>query len=111
MLIVEDEPLIAMQLEELLTEFRCLCASVTGVAQSFEMLEKIHFNAAFLDLNLGGQSSLPVAEALRARGTPFAFITGYADAELPSELAAVPIIAKPFTEVEVERCLRAMAIS
>lgn len=110
-LIVEDEPLIAMQLEEMLGEFGCLCATAANVADGLEVLQKISFNAAFVDVNLNGAPSLPIAEVLRERGTPFVFVSGYGASEVPSEHAAAPLITKPFTEAEMIRCLRLMALA
>lgn len=97
-LIVEDELLIALQLESELTErgYR-----IVGPAQSLEegldLTRSERFDAALLDINLGQDSSLPIAEELAAAGTPFAFMTGYSDTLLiPPHLRTIPAIRKPF---------------
>jgi DNA-binding response OmpR family regulator len=95
---VEDELLIALQLESELTErgYRSV-----GPAQSLEegldLTRSERFDAALLDINLGQDSSLPIAEELTAAGTPFAFMTGYSDTLLiPPHLRTIPAIRKPF---------------
>jgi len=97
-LVVEDELLIALQLESELAErgYR-----IVGPAQSLEegldLTRSERFDAAVLDINLGEESSLPIAEELAAAGTPFAFMTGYPDTLLiPPHLRTIPAIRKPF---------------
>jgi hypothetical protein len=52
-------------------------------------------DAAILDVNLAGESVYPVAEMLRARGVPFAFMTGYGSASIDPRFASVPVLQKP----------------
>jgi FixJ family two-component response regulator len=50
-----------------------------------------------LDVNLGDHTSAPVAEALRSRGVPFVFATGYGDSVMiPDSLKNVPVVRKPY---------------
>ena len=62
-------------------------------------------DAAILDVNLGGEMVFPLAEALRDRGVPFMFATGYDSWALPPAYADVPRCEKPF---DVGRCLRTL---
>ena len=76
-LIVEDEPLIAMLLEDFI---RTLGFQVSGGAESLaaalECVETGCFDAAILDVNLHGRDSWPVADALARRDIPFVIATG-----------------------------------
>jgi hypothetical protein len=52
-------------------------------------------DAAVLDINLHGDMTYPLADALRSRGVPFLFATGYDDGHLPPEYADIPRCEKP----------------
>ena len=61
---------------------------------------------AVLDVNLGAETSVPVARALRASGVPFVFATGYgSDFSLPEDLSGVPVVNKPYDIAEILRKL------
>ena len=109
-LVVEDETLVAMQLEDMLADHGCVVAGVAGrIAQALEMVadEEMALGAAILDVNLAGQPSFPIAEALAAKGAPFVFATGYGAGGLPEEWRARPTLQKPFGHDEVGRLLAA----
>ncbi|ARS25768.1 response regulator [Sphingomonas sp. KC8] len=98
-LVVEDEPLIAMVLEDYL---ECLGHGSAGTADSVEAaLAKVAdggFDAVILDLHLrNGEASWPVADALMAVNKPFLLATGGHLEAPPSRHAAVPVLTKPFT--------------
>ena len=107
-LVIEDEALIAMLLEDQLAELGC---EIAGVAARFDdALEKataLAFDVAILDVNLSGKESFPIAEALRARGMPFVFATGYGATALPETLRSVPIVRKPYQLQQLAVVLRA----
>jgi CheY-like chemotaxis protein len=107
-LVVEDESMVTMLLQDFLEDMGC---EVVGVASRLkEALEKsaaLTFDVAILDVNLNGQQTLPVAQALLARGRAFVFATGYAATTVPPEFRAVPILQKPFQQEDLERALRA----
>jgi CheY-like chemotaxis protein len=87
--------LLALELESGLTEAG---AKVVGTAASLAEAQKmlsLSFDVAFLDANLNGESEMPVAEALRARGSPFIVATGYGDAAAPEGVDA-PVVRKPY---------------
>jgi CheY-like chemotaxis protein len=98
-LVVEDEPLIAMMLEDFLDALGYrLAATVDGVSDALAQIEQGGFDAALLDVNLrDGETSWPVAEALRTRGHPFVLATGGGSDGVPEQFTNVPVLAKPYT--------------
>lgn len=97
-LIVEDEPLIAMQLESLIHELGFI---VVGPARDLEsarkLLEDEEVDSAILDILLDGQSSLPIADELARSGRPWIFTTGFTSPDLESRYPGVPLVNKPFS--------------
>jgi CheY-like chemotaxis protein len=108
-LVVEDEFIIAMDLDRILQRhgFRVLGLAGT-VAQALQMLARETPDVALLDVNLKGEPVTPVAEALRARGVPFVLVSAYnRPPQLAAEiLAAAPNVGKPMME---HRLLAALA--
>lgn len=103
-LVVEDETLVALLLEELLTTLGCaVVGPAPSLAEALLLAEGDGFDAALLDVNLAGEASHPVADALAARGKPFAYATGYGTAEVRPDDAHRPLLQKPFTRRELER--------
>jgi CheY-like chemotaxis protein len=69
-------------------------------------------DAALLDVNVAGRQVFPIAEALKARGVPFVFSTGYGEGGLPDEWRGQATIQKPFTEAAVRDALmKAMGVA
>ena len=90
-LVVEDEMMILMIIEDMLADLGC--ESVTAAAtvdQALALIDAQVFDAAMLDMNLNGNNSHPVADALAARGVPFVFLTGYDARAIPDAYAGVP---------------------
>src|SRR5690242_12307025 len=78
LLVVEDEMLIAMTIEDVLSDLGCtVVGPASSVAKAMDLLGKEEIDGAILDLNLKGEQAIPVAQALQDRGTPFFFLTGY----------------------------------
>ena len=109
-LIVEDEPLIAMMLEDFLDVLdKQACGTADTVATALARVEQGGIDAAILDLNLrGGEKSTAVAEALAARGIPFVFATGGSEDSLDPRFADRPCLSKPFTMDGVQRALASL---
>ena len=103
-LLVEDEPLIAMMLEDFLDILgRQVAGSADTVAGALAVIEDGGVEAAILDLNLrGGEKSTPIAEALDERGIPFLFATGGSDDSVDERFRGRPCLHKPFTMDGVE---------
>ena len=104
-LIVEDEPLIAMMLEDFLDALdREVAGSVDSVAGALELVGQGGFDAAILDVNLrGGEQCWPVADALAKAGVPFVIATG-GDA-IAEPHRGRPVLSKPFTMANVDQAL------
>jgi CheY-like chemotaxis protein len=97
-LIVEDEPLIAMMLEDFIQSLgHKVSASCDNVASALKEVAKGEFDLAILDVNLKGESVWPVAAALREKGIAFVLATGGHVDPPPPEFRNVPTIEKPYT--------------
>ena len=97
-LIVEDEPLIAMMLEDFILSLgHEVSGNCDSVGAALKEVERSSFDLAILDVNLKGESVWPVATALRAKGTPFVLASGGHVDPPPKEFLDVPMIEKPYT--------------
>jgi DNA-binding NtrC family response regulator len=108
-LVVEDETLVAMLLEDMIGELGgTVMGTVSRLADALKIVSDrtTGIDVAVLDVNLGGEEAFPVAEALAARGVPFAFSTGYGNAGLPAAWRGRPTLQKPFTHEQVRAVLR-----
>ena len=107
-LIVEDEALVAMLLEDMLSDLGCVVAgAVSTVAEAVALARDaaVAIDVAILDVNLGRDSSAPVAEALAERDVPFVFATGYGESGVPEAFRGRPALQKPFGMHDVARLL------
>jgi DNA-binding response OmpR family regulator len=94
-LVVEDEFLLALQLEELVES---LGGRVRGPYRSLDRAMEARredFDLAILDINLGGAMVYPLADDLAERGVPFIFLSGYSGANLPERFRSVTRLSKP----------------
>ncbi len=97
-LIVEDEPLIAMMLEDFILSLGYEVAGpCESVSEALAAVASKDFDLAILDVNLKGESVWPVASALRERGIPFVLASGGHVEPPPAEFAETPMIEKPYT--------------
>ncbi|NOT40068.1 MAG: response regulator [Alphaproteobacteria bacterium] len=95
-LIVDDEPIIALDLEQGLVNAGYEIAGVTGkIEKALSVVASGACDAAILDANLGGASATPIAAALTARGLPFLVLSGYSAHQQPEALRAAPHLQKP----------------
>ena len=109
-LVVEDEMLIGMLLEDMLTDMGFqVVAIVPRLKEALAAVERESFDLAVLDVHLHGESAFPVAEALIAKGVPFIFATGYGERGLPESYRNRPVLQKPFAKDDLERLLKALA--
>ncbi len=108
-LVIEDEPLIAMMIEDFidLLGYR-LAGSCDSVDEALAIIAVDEFEAAILDVNLRDGVCWPVADALKARGIPFVIASGGHVDPPPATHADVPTLAKPFTLDNVESALGAL---
>ncbi len=107
-LIVEDEPLIAMMLEDFLESLgHSIAATCDSVDTAMVEVEKGGFDVAILDVNLKGENVWPVAIRLKEQGVPFVIASGGHVDPPPSEFASVPLIEKPYTVDRVTPAIEA----
>jgi DNA-binding response OmpR family regulator len=109
-LIVEDEPLIAMMLEDFLDAGGMEPAGISDTVESaLAVAREGGFDAAILDVNLsGGQKSWPVAQLLVEQGIPFIFATGGGDNDIDPAYRDRPTITKPYSLEGVNSALEAL---
>lgn len=96
-LVVEDEMLVLLMTEGMLADLGC--ESVTAAAtvdQALALIDGQTFDAAIVDMNLRGDKSHAVADALAARGVPFVFATGYSSQNMRVADRDRPVLKKPF---------------
>lgn len=106
-LIVEDEPILAFALEELLIEAEFEIVGVaTRLEKALAFIESGVCDAAILDANLAGVSAGPAALALAARGLPFLVLSGYSPDQLSNAFAGAPCLQKPCKPERLVAALR-----
>jgi DNA-binding response OmpR family regulator len=107
-LLVEDEFLLALQLEELLQSHG---GAVRGpyrkLDDAMNAAQREVFDFAILDINLSGTMVYPLADQLLARGIPFLFLTGYSQANMPEQFHGVTRLNKPCDPAQLIATLRA----
>ncbi len=94
-LVIEDEPLIALELESLLEDLGFAVEGRGSTLAEAWVLADLCVDVAVIDVNLAGQMSLGLAETLRRRGAHVIFCTGYTAIDLPPTLAGAPVLVKP----------------
>src|ERR1700742_702063 len=96
-LVVEDEPMIVMLFEDMLSDLGCVAIGPAyNAAQALAFIESERLDAAILDVNLGGERTTPVAELLHAKGIPFFFATGYGAGGVTGQFDQHLVLTKPF---------------
>jgi CheY-like chemotaxis protein len=105
-LLVEDQMIVAMQIEDMLRAAGCEVVGPVGTLQAAMALahEEV-LDAAVLDVNLDGDKVFPAAEELQARGIPFILATGYGESTLPEKWRDQPRLSKPFLGEQLEQLL------
>jgi two-component sensor histidine kinase/CheY-like chemotaxis protein len=104
-LVVEDEPFVALQLQtDLEGEGHEVIGPAANLAHGLQLASSEGLDAALIDIRLGGDTSATIADQLLARQIPFAFATGYSDSSmLPEHLHTVPRLRKPYAREDVRR--------
>jgi two-component sensor histidine kinase/CheY-like chemotaxis protein len=108
-LLVEDEPLVAMMLADMLTELGHMVdgpysrlKDAMGAARSGDI------QAGILDVNLAGETVYGLADVLNGRGIPFVFVTGYSADSIDRRFAHVPVLQKPIERQKLQAILAGM---
>lgn len=109
-LIVEDELLIAMLVEQMVEDLGyAVVGPAMTVDEALSLIDRENVDCAVLDMNLGhGVSSIPVANALRAKNIPFLFASGYGSKGTAENLSAAPVLNKPFLTHDLEKALHSI---
>lgn len=109
-LLVEDEAMIAMLVEDMLTDSGAtVVGPAGGVKAALEAISSEQIDGALLDVNLGGEQSFDVADALARRRIPFVFVTGYGGQGVRERYPDAPTLQKPFVTSDLERALSTLA--
>ena len=105
-LLVEDQMIVAIEVEDMLREFGCVVVGPVGtLKQALRLAERERLDAAVLDVSLDGETIFPVAEELQKRRIPFIFATGYAEHTLPEKWQRLPRLAKPFKRDQLKKLI------
>jgi len=109
-LVVEDEPIIALSLEDVLSGFGAeVVGPVSAVEPALALIADNGLDGALLDVNLAGERCDRVAARLSAEGVPFVLATGYG-VEARETFPGAPVLCKPYRDEDIERELtRALA--
>ncbi|MGL4395472.1 MAG: PAS domain-containing protein [Hyphomicrobium sp.] len=108
-LIIEDEPMIAMELEEILADAGFTVAGqAMSVDDAVTAVNTLSFDAAIVDGNLLGQPVDRVVAALQARNAPFVMVTGFRRQNLPSTCAEAPVLMKPIQPSQLSTVLHSV---
>jgi CheY-like chemotaxis protein len=103
-LVVEDEVMILMMIEDMLSDLGCTAVvAAATISKALALVAEQEFDAAMLDLNLNGNSTYEVADALAARGVPFFFSTGNNLHGIREEYRDLLVLRKPFTGDDLAR--------
>ena len=110
-LIVEDSYLLALTLEDMLTEAGAAVVAIApSVAVALQAMGQQTIDIACLDINLGYETSFPVADALAMRGIPFVFVSAYEPDVVPPAHRHRPFVGKIEAHLSLvsacQQCLR-----
>ena len=108
--LVEDEPLVALVLKDMLGELGCVIQGVARtVSQALTQLASSSPpTAAILDVHLRGEMVFPVADMLKQRGVPFVFSTGCSPGDLEQRYRDIAILHKPYDADALAAALNAL---
>jgi CheY-like chemotaxis protein len=108
-LVVEDEPIVAMCLEDMLLDLGyAVVGPATNIAQALTMATQESFDCAILDVNINSERSFVVADELVRRAIPYIFATGYADGGIEDAHSHATVIGKPYRQAQIEEAVLAM---
>jgi CheY-like chemotaxis protein len=110
-LVVEDELMIRMLLEGMLTDLgHSVAAEAGGIEEALTLARDAEFDVAVLDVNLNGKPITPVVEILVARGLPFVFASGYGQRGVPEPYRDNPTLQKPFQSDALAKAIEQAAL-
>jgi DNA-binding response OmpR family regulator len=100
-LVIEDEPLIALMIEDMLRDHGLAVSVAMQLEPASEMARTVAFDCAILDIFLHGMRSFAVADILAGRGIPFMFTTGGSKGAIDARFKDRAVLTKPFAEDEL----------
>ena len=105
-LIVEDDAIIAMMVEDMLSEMGCeIVGTAARLEAAVEKARTLDLDLAMLDVNLDGRETFPVADVLAERGVPFVFSTGYGAHVTSGRYEGAPTLQKPYETRALEQAV------
>jgi DNA-binding response OmpR family regulator len=108
-LIVEDDPMAAMDMEAIARGAGYeVQGPVNSIEAALQLIATAQPGTAVLDIALGAESCVPVAEELQRRRVPFVFVSGYSADVLPQPLRSRPFLRKPFAPEALRRILASL---
>ena len=112
-LVLDDEAMVLLLIEDMLQELGCaVVGPFARATDALRLIDQLPPEAALLDVNLShGETGYVVADALAARGVPFAFVTGYDPAALREPHRTRPLLQKPFRMEALAKLLATLAAS
>jgi CheY-like chemotaxis protein len=107
-LLVEDDPLIRLDLETSLVELGAIVTAAPNVGKALEALDGSALDFAVLDFELGAETSEPIAQAAQARNIPFLYLSGYSEYdERFARWPEIRVLAKPLSVARIARGIEA----
>lgn len=108
-LLVEDDPLIRLDLETSLAELGAIVTAAPNVGKALEALDGSALDFAVLDFELGAETSEPIAQAAQARNIPFLYLSGYSEYdERFARWPEIRVLAKPLSVARIARGIEAV---
>ena len=107
--ILEDEPIIAFGLEDLLLEEGAKVSLATALDEAAEVIESASFDFAILDVNVRGEKSYGIARTLLDRDVPIMFATGYGDSAHSEGFENVPTVTKPYSMHQIKDAMKRLS--
>ena len=108
-LIVEDDPLIAMDLEAIATEAGADATCCASVKEALASLDSGTFDLAFLDIDVTDGKTYGIARRLREGHVPFCFVSAARASDIPPDIADATLVAKPYRAADLRARIRASA--
>lgn len=105
-LVVEDEPVLAMLLQDALVDMGCRVVFANEIREAKQLAEDEPIDCAFLDVKIGNDTVVPVADALTKRRIPFVFSSNYGKELLPERYRNHAMLPKPYFPDDIAHIFR-----
>lgn len=111
-LVVEDEPIVGMDIEAILSEAGLhVVGPVASSSEALELIRTAEVDCALIDFVLADGDAGEVIAKLTNHSVPFAFVTGMSHDAIPDAYCKIPTVGKPFSASDLLSCVRTMCIS